>query len=686
MKYEKWTVSLITGIVIVVFAIFYYGCGTQNESTTDSASPQASEQSSAWKFTVDIDNATLDISAAGDLAVALTVDGHSVELINGGAGCLWSSTQEALTCQIEIINRDSDECMYNVHTKLHDSTNINAIVDRADYTWPGPLVCNGDTSNVENRGNCALPINDAGYCFTEDGLGGLPAQGCGSDYFNYIHPSGKSGMTFEFTNVPSGSYTFWTNIYASYQSCPYYWTDQIGGEGNDNIADVTVDDSGNIYITGYFGGSVNFAADFRDTDVHVAHGGTYDKDIFVTKINADYSYGWTRTMGDWDEDEGHAVTTDSAGNIYVTGYFKETVNFAESWAGDDTKTSPGGENIFITRINADGSYAWTRAIGKGGPSYGNDVATDTSGNIFATGEFWGDTVNFAEDWGGSDLKTSAGKADIYIMRINADGSYGWAKRIGNTGLDRGFAITVDSSGKIYVTGDFYHYATNFAEDWGGSDIKTPVSNYEAFVTSLSDSGTYGWTRKIGGDHVDRGKDIALDTSGNIYIAGELIGSGNYAQDFGGSDIVTSAGSYDGFIMRINSDLSYGWTRRIGADGTDLTNALVLSGSNIFFSGAFSNTVNFAADWSGNDSKTSLGSWDAFVSRIGTDGSYGWTMKMGQSSTEDATGISLDASGSLLVSGKFGSSVDFGLDFGTRDVKTAPAFGSEAFLTRINPTQ
>ncbi|MCP4711952.1 MAG: hypothetical protein GY869_25305, partial [Planctomycetes bacterium] len=223
----------------------------------------------------------------------------------------------------------------------------------------------------------------------------------------------------------------------------YGWTRWMEGTGGnaDYGEAIAVDDSANIYVTGHFGGTVDFAALFGGLDSKNA---TFN-DVFVTRINADGSYGWTRQIGGSSTYNGCGVAVDNIGNIYVTGPFSSTVNFAADFGGSDFKTSAGFDDIFVTRINADGSYGWTRRMGAASFDNGLGIAVDGSGSVYITGSF-AKTVDFAEGFGGSDSKTSAGSGDVFVTRINDNGSYGWTRRMGAGSGDRGYGIAVDGSG------------------------------------------------------------------------------------------------------------------------------------------------------------------------------------------------------------------------------------------------
>ena len=175
------------------------------------------------------------------------------------------------------------------------------------------------------------------------------------------------------------------------------------------------------------------------------------------------TYGWAKRMGGTGTDGGQSVSRDSSGNMYVTGAFEGAVNFAADFGGSDVKTSAGSGDVFVTRIDRNGAYGWTKRLGGTGYDNGQGVSVDSAGNVYVTGRFTG-AVNFAADWSLTDSKTAAGLFDAFVTRINADGSYGWTKRMGGPNYEPGFGVSVDPSGNVYVTG-YFRNTVNFAADW-----------------------------------------------------------------------------------------------------------------------------------------------------------------------------------------------------------------------------
>jgi hypothetical protein len=257
----------------------------------------------------------------------------------------------------------------------------------------------------------------------------------------------------------------------------YAWTKTIGGSSSDISYSATIDPSDNVYITGMFSETVDFDPG-TDIDNKISNG-SYD--IFLTKFNSDGSYAWTKTMGGSHEDNGSSITTDSSGNVFVTGLFKNTVDF-DPGTGSDNKTSNGGYDIFTTKFSPDGSYAWTRTIGGAEDDRSWALATDSSGNLFVTGAFRG-TPDF-DPGADEDNIASHGLSDIFLTKINSDGSYAWTKTIGGPFNDVAFGMTVDKDDNIFIAGGFGS-VVDF--DPGiGTDNRTASDNNNAFITKFSE--------------------------------------------------------------------------------------------------------------------------------------------------------------------------------------------------------
>jgi hypothetical protein len=476
------------------------------------------------------------------------------------------------------------------------------------------------------------------------------------------------------------------------------WVKRIG-DTNERVSDITIDAKGNLYLTGWFEGTADFASDFGRSDIKTSAGGP---DIYVSRINADGSYGWTKTIGGKDWDSGNDIGVDANGNVYIVGQFgmfNATVNFAADWSGADSKTSIDID-AFVTRINADGSYGWTRRIGGTSHDIGQGLAIDSIGNLYVVGNFRR-TINFAEDFGGNDEKSAGpGYQSTFVTRINADGTYGWTKIFGAnyyTGDPsvNGCRISVDSIGNIYLAGDFVG-KINFAEDFGGNDMKSSGYWLDGFVTRISADGTYGWTKRIGGITTDRIYGLAVDTDGNIFVTGffglqpesspQIGATVNFAEDFGGVDYKRRIGVWrygDIFITRINANGTYGWTKRIGGIGPENANAISIDPKgNIFITGYLEDyPVNFGQDFGRKDTRAGRGRTDIFITKLNANGTYGWTKSIGGTSVDYGSALATDSAGNIYVAGGFCGTVNFAQEFGGNQRKTSLGVG-DIFIMKI----
>jgi len=169
------------------------------------------------------------------------------------------------------------------------------------------------------------------------------------------------------------------------------WTKQLGTSSIDSGSGVITDSSGNIYVTGFTYGGLDGNT----------NSGSFD--IFLIKYNSSGTKQWTKQLGTSSSEEGNGVTTDSSGNIYVTGYTD---------GGLDGNTSSGYNDIFLVKYNSSGTKQWTKQLGTSSTDYGSGVSTDSSGNIYVTGSTSGEL----------DGNTHFGDRDIFLVKYSSSGT------------------------------------------------------------------------------------------------------------------------------------------------------------------------------------------------------------------------------------------------------------------------
>ena len=196
-------------------------------------------------------------------------------------------------------------------------------------------------------------------------------------------------------------------------------------------------------------------------------------DLFVVKYNSSGTKQWTRQLGSSSRDSANGVATDSSGNVYVTGMTN---------GGLDGCKNAGIEDLFVVKYNSSGTKQWTNQLGSSSRDSANNVATDSSGNIYVTGTTYWEL----------DGNTSAGKADLFVVKYNSSGTWQWTNQLGTWDTDFANGVATDSSGNVYVAGD----------TTGRLDGNTSAGSNDLFVVKYNSSGTKQWTKQLGSSSRD----------------------------------------------------------------------------------------------------------------------------------------------------------------------------------------
>ncbi len=184
-----------------------------------------------------------------------------------------------------------------------------------------------------------------------------------------------------------------TNVFVTkyYQDGSYAWTrtfiaNYTAGYSSGRTT-FALDEFGNVFITGVFSGTVDFdPTEGVDEHTTLIEGEDYGSNVFITKLHSDGTYGWTRTFGGPRSDSGAAVAVDDLGGVFVTGKFRESVDF-DPGPGVDVHSSESGDNMFVTHLLADGSYGWTRTWGPNGELTARFIKIDPFGDLWVAGSF-----------------------------------------------------------------------------------------------------------------------------------------------------------------------------------------------------------------------------------------------------------------------------------------------------------
>lgn len=318
------------------------------------------------------------------------------------------------------------------------------------------------------------------------------------------------------------------------------WARSWGGaSGNgDGLYGLAVDAAGNVITVGTFWGSADFDPGPGSFNLTDAIGG----DMFVQKMDADGEFLWAKGFGGVLGSQPNSVQVDQAGNILVAGQFQGSVDF-DPGAGNEVLVSAGVYDAFIQKLDAAGGFHWALRIGGSSTDTGNAIALDGSGNVLATGSFFG----FVDLDPGvtADTLYSGGDVACYVLKLAADGSYQWGRSLGKVDTD---AIMVDADGVVFTSGDFSQSVD--VDPGAGTYFLDSEGNSDLFVQAMDASGTFLWAQQFGGSLEDMaGLATAQNASGDIFMTGPFQGTVDLDPGPGTNNIVTT-GLRDVLVLKL----------------------------------------------------------------------------------------------------------------------------------------
>jgi len=256
------------------------------------------------------------------------------------------------------------------------------------------------------------------------------------------------------------------------------------------INDIYVDNTGNYYCTGNFGGTVDF-----DPGAAVYNLSTTFSAMFVTKFNSSGNIVWGKRMECNGTIESRSICTDQAGNVLTCGNFEGTANFSPSPAPYNI-VSNGDWDAFINKLDANGQFLWTDRIGGTLREYAFGIDADINNNIYVAGAFQG-TVDFDPYLSFTYTLTALALVDAYTLKLNPSGSFAWAVPFQGFDQTYNYAIAANDDGSAYVTGDF-SAATDF-DPAAGFQLISPVGGADIYLCKIGSCAALPNTSSISGN-------------------------------------------------------------------------------------------------------------------------------------------------------------------------------------------
>ena len=441
---------------------------------------------------------------------------------------------------------------------------------------------------------------------TDDVGNAIALDASGNIYITGYASSSNYPVASAYQAARSGTQdAFVTKVNASGNALVY--STYLGGTATETGYGIAVDSAGNAYVVGQTSSSTFPKLSPIQTTLG---GGT---DAFITKLNpAGNALVYSTFLGGTGYDEAQGIALDSSNNAYVTGDTASSTTFPRVAAIQNTYGG-GTFDAFVTKVNAAGT-AWTYSTFLGGTldDEGYAIAVDSGGSAYITGF----TSSTAFPRVGAILNTyGGGTYDAFVTKVNAAGTaWAYSTYLGGAGEDEGYGIAVDAAGDAFVTGRTG--STNFPM---ASPIQAAQgdagSSFDAFVTQVNAAGTaWAYSTYLGGNALDSGEAIALDSAGNAYVTGSTS-----SPNFPVANAVQAAfGSpnSDAFVTKIfKAGPSIDYSTYLGGSGGESGEGIAVDSSgNAYITGPTSSTnLTLVNPYQSSNTSTTLNGFFAKIS-------------------------------------------------------------------------
>ena len=374
----------------------------------------------------------------------------------------------------------------------------------------------------------------------------------------------------------------------------------------------------------------------------------------------------------------NAIATDQNGNVFVTGSFNSPVIIF----GTTTLTNlQGNDDIYLVKYSPTGGVLWAASAGGTGYDQGLGISTDLNGNVFITGGFTSPTIVF----GTTTLTNLYPSNDVFIAKYSPSGTLIWATSAVGVGVksDKGFGLSTDGSGNVFVTGAFASPTiafgtTTLTNALGGND------NTDIFVAKYSPSGMALWATSVGGSDTDAGNGISTDATGNVFITGAFrsptiaFGTTTLNNSVGG------LGNQDFFIVKYSPSGTMLWVNSTGSIYNDYGSCVSTDvNGNAFVTGYFTSPTLIFGTTTLTNFGGGLTSSTIFVVKYSPTGTVLWASSTDGNSESGGRGISTDGNGNAYVTGVFSSTT---VTFGTITLANSNSGGgsNDLFVAKYSP--
>ena len=309
------------------------------------------------------------------------------------------------------------------------------------------------------------------------------------------------------------------------------------------------------------------------------------------------------------------------------------------------------------------SWQWA-SIGAGsGGDRGYCTTTDNYGNVFVAGQFSDSSISF-----GSTTLLNYGHEDIFIVKYDASGIVQWANSIGDTVIDVAYGIACDTSGNVFITGNFLSSTLVV-----GNDTLQSAGLNDLLLVKYDQNGSVVWAHSNGGNGMDYGNKIQSDNNGYLYLTGNF---SSPSITFGTTTLF-AIGTSKSFTVKYDYDGNTVWAIGTDYQSFDQSKCVTVDDvGNVYTAGIYY----YSSVIIGTDTLANQGNSDIYLAKYNSSGSFLWAITAGGFREDEVTGVVADANGNVYLSGHFLSPF---ISFGTTAINNSAFTGWDLYVAKYN---
>jgi len=461
--------------------------------------------------------------------------------------------------------------------------------------------------------------------------------------------------------------------FASSQDVSFEWVKTFKGTGYKSGLSILVDANKSTITVGEFFDTTDFDPGPNVYLLHPSFRYYFRRSIFISKLDSSGNFLWAKQI---DDSKIYSITKDLSGDIYLYGSLVSGNSDLDPGTGVFTFGNDSSTN-YILKLDENGNFIWAKPIPHnvtGGTS--EDVplgfTSDVSNNIIITGNFIGikdfdpgpDTFLLSSSiQGTSNTGYPIYSEDLFILKLDTDGNFIWAKQLRSLGPNLGndpYSVKADLLQNIFISGAF----ENTVDFDPGPGINNLISNgkQDIFVTKFDKDGNFIWAKQMGAESIDIGASLELDNFGNVYTTGLFGGSVDFDPGFGTYYLSSPGTFFNAFISKLDNNGNFIFAKQfVNYTNNVRGSCLALDkNNNIYITGPFSSTVDFdpgPAQFNIN----SGGLENAFIAKLKDNGDFIWAMAFLHNPNCCSVvpqSIKIDASNNIYTTGSFNGTIDF----------------------------